>query len=125
MEKNKLKYCKNCNVDIEIEKNTCPQCGGESLGYNIPEMKNTKLAILASIVWAGLGQVYNGEQAKGFVLMITQIILILIAVSSYNLLFILPIGLLLWSAYDAYDTAERLNFVIALDKKSKKQENQR
>ncbi len=125
MEKNKLKYCKNCDIDIEIEKNTCPQCGRESLGYNIPEMKNSKLAILASIVLAGLGQFYTGEQAKGFVLMIAQIILILMTVSSFTLLFILPLGLLLWSAYDAYDTAERLNFVIALDKKSKKQERQR
>lgn len=91
--------------------------GSKVEDYDISEMKNSKLAILASLIWPGLGQVYNSQSTKGFIIIISQIILVLMAISSYNLLMILPAGLLLWSVYDAYQIAERLNFVIAIERK--------
>lgn len=119
MEKNKLKYCKNCEKEIEAKKNICPQCEEKTVDCKLPKMKNSKLAIFLSLLWAGLGQLYNGEKAKGFITIIVQIILFLLVDSSFNFLIIFPLGLLLWSAHDAYNNAERQNFAIALERKMK------
>ncbi len=70
-------------------------------------MKNPGVAAVLSFFVTGLGQIYNGQIAKG-------IILIIVYGISWCLMFVLigfittPI-LWIWGMYDAYRTAERMN----------------
>lgn len=70
-------------------------------------MKNPGLAAVLSFFITGLGQIYNGQIAKG-------IILIIVYGISWALMFVLigfittPI-LWIWGMYDAYKSAERIN----------------
>lgn len=70
-------------------------------------LKDPGLAAVLSFFWAGLGQIYNGQLAKGLILVVVQAI-------NFALLFVL-IGFCfypvvwVWGMYDAYTTAERIN----------------
>ncbi|MBM7837374.1 TM2 domain-containing membrane protein YozV [Alkalihalobacillus xiaoxiensis] len=70
-------------------------------------MKNSGVAAVLSFFISGLGQIYNGQIAKGIVFIIAYAI-------SYLLMFVL-IGFIttpiiwIWGMVDAYKTAERLN----------------
>lgn len=69
--------------------------------------KNPGIAAVLSFVHAGLGQIYNGQIGKGLIIAIAQAV-------NYLLIFVL-IGLVtapilgIYSIYDAYRTAERIN----------------
>lgn len=69
--------------------------------------KNPGLAAVLSFLITGLGQIYNGQLAKG-------IIFIIVYFFSWLLMFVL-IGLIttpilwIWGMYDAYKVAERHN----------------
>lgn len=115
-EKEEKNICENCNAEIMQGKEFCPKCGAILVSTINSEWKNSKLAAAASLLWAGLGQVYNGETAKGFFIIIFQIIFVLMAVASFRLLFILPLIFLAWTVYDAYATAEIMNFITAIDR---------
>lgn len=73
--------------------------------------KNPGLAAVLSFFYMGLGQIYNGEIAKG--------IFFIIAYTVSAILIIILIGLIttpiLWiyGMYDAYKSAERINRDIA------------
>lgn len=73
--------------------------------------KNPGLAAVLSFFWTGLGQIYNGQLAKGIVFMIAYGV-------SFLLIFIL-IGIIttpiLWiyGMYDAYRSAEKINYWTA------------
>lgn len=69
--------------------------------------KNPALAAILSFLINGLGQIYNGEVGKGLIIIGVQIIngllmFILIGFITAPIVFI-------WSIYDAYTTAQRLN----------------
>lgn len=71
-------------------------------------MKDQKLAAILSLLFPGLGQLYNGETEKGILFLISGAILCLIGFA----LFFAFIGtgiLWLWSAADAYHEAGILN----------------
>ena len=73
--------------------------------------KNPGIGAVLSFFWMGLGQIYNGQIAKGIAFMVAY------AVSW--LLMLVVIGLIttpiLWiyGMYDAYKSAEKINFDIA------------
>jgi TM2 domain-containing membrane protein YozV len=73
--------------------------------------KNPGLAAVLSFFWMGLGQIYNGQVAKG-------ILFIICYVTSWLLMFVLigfittPI-LFIWGIIDAYRSAEKINRDIA------------
>lgn len=73
--------------------------------------KNPGLAAVLSFFWMGLGQIYNGQIAKGVAFIIFYTI-------SWLLMFVL-IGLIttpilfIYGMYDAYKSAEKVNFDIA------------
>ncbi|MDE5413095.1 hypothetical protein [Alkalihalobacterium chitinilyticum] len=70
-------------------------------------MKNPGLAAVLSFFCAGLGQVYNGEIAKGIAFIIAYFIsglLMLVLIG-----FITTPILWIWGMVDAYRTAERIN----------------
>jgi TM2 domain-containing membrane protein YozV len=71
------------------------------------QKKNPGVAAVLSFFWAGLGQIYNGQIAKGIVLMIVQVInvllmFVLIGFLTYPLVWLLGI-------VDAYRTAQQDN----------------
>lgn len=115
MKRNK-KICESCGTEIEKTKKFCPNCNNIAGNNSIPSEKNSAVAIATSVLWAGLGQIYNGEKAKGFIIVITQIIFALLALNSFKIFLILPITLSIWSIYDAYRTSEIINFWIAIEK---------
>ncbi|HTW86911.1 MAG TPA: hypothetical protein VMD75_02790 [Candidatus Binataceae bacterium] len=65
------------------------------------------LAAVLSFFWCGLGQIYNGQIAKGIVMLVLYGI-------SWSLMWVIvgfittPI-LWIWGIFDAYRTADRLN----------------
>ncbi|UCC44041.1 MAG: hypothetical protein JSU65_13170 [Candidatus Zixiibacteriota bacterium] len=73
--------------------------------------KNPGIAAVLSFFWMGLGQIYNGQLAKGIVFMVAYGI-------SWLLMFILigfittPI-LFIWGIYDAYKSAVKVNADLA------------
>jgi len=76
-----------------------------------PPYKNPGLAAVLSFFYMGLGQIYNGQIAKGIAFIIAYSVswlLILVVVG----LFTTPI-LFFYGMYDAYKSAEKINFDVA------------
>ena len=76
-------------------------------GIVLQPEKNPGLAVVLSALWCGLGQIYNGEIAKGIIFMIIQIVngllmFVLIGFITYPLMWI-------WGMVDAYKRAESIN----------------
>jgi len=109
----------------------CPHCGKESNedaprfcsgcgarmdgktpagypGYSAPvrEQKNRLISGVCSSVLPGLGQVYNGETAKGFAIFILTCVGL-----TLGLIFLGIPGLIVWlyGIYNAYTTAGKMN----------------
>ena len=73
--------------------------------------KNPGLAAVLSFFWMGLGQIYNGELAKGiFFIIIYSISAVLMII--LNGFLTTPI-LWIWGMYDAYKSAEKINRDLA------------
>lgn len=85
--------------------------------------KRAWLAALLSFIFPGLGQIYNGRILRGiFMAIMYTIVLVLmaattiIAVYYYGMIglvcilgFIIPVFMWLWSIYDAYKKAKKIN----------------
>ena len=76
-----------------------------------PIYKNPGLAAVLSFFWMGLGQIYNGQIAKG--------IAFIVAYSVSFLLMFLLIGfittpiLFIYGIWDAYKSADKINYDLA------------
>jgi len=116
-----MAFCENCGANVNPGDQFCDSCGA-SLGVATmvqkspqPEPavpaktpaagqgeKNPVLAALASFLFSGLGQVYNGNFVKG--------ILIFFGTLIGAMIFTIPgIIVLLYGIYDAYTTAKKMN----------------
>lgn len=94
------KFCPECGKElISPDAEICPNCGVR-IKKN-PE-KSPLLAALCSFIFAGLGQVYNGDVTRGVLIFLGTVI--------GSLFFVIP-GLIVWlyGIYDAYVTAKRMN----------------
>lgn len=69
--------------------------------------KNPALAAILSFLINGLGQIYNGETKKGLIIIGVQIINALLALIIIG--FFTGLIVFVWSIYDAYKTAEKIN----------------
>jgi TM2 domain-containing membrane protein YozV len=70
-------------------------------------MKNSGVAAVLSFFFSGLGQIYNGQIAKGVLFIVIQginllLMFILVGFITYPIVWI-------WGMVDAYKTAERMN----------------
>jgi len=109
--------CPHCGkVSCEESPRFCSGCGARMdgkmppgypgyTGYAAPvrgEQKNPWIAGACSTLLPGLGQVYNGETAKGFALFIMTCV---------GLVILLIPGLIVWlyAMYNAYKTAGKMN----------------
>lgn len=96
-------FCRDCGNVIKERAEICPECGIRQRDpeSSTPE-KSPGLAAVASFLIPGLGQVYNGQIAKGI---ITGAITIVAAITVVGLILALPLWI--WLIYDAYKVAER------------------
>lgn len=72
-----------------------------------PQVKNPTLAAILSFLINGLGQIYNGEVVKGLVIIGVQIVNALLTTIIIG--FVTGFIVFVWSVYDAYKTAEKIN----------------
>jgi TM2 domain-containing membrane protein YozV len=93
--------CRNCGVEIV----TTPQTNAQK--------KNPRIAAVASVVLPGLGQIYTEQTRKGIALVIVAVFLLYVIVAyrtiASELADFLYIVILLYSAYDSYNTAKSIN----------------
>ena len=92
------RFCSGCGARMDGQ----PPAGSAGYSPAPPEQKSATVAGFCSSVLPGLGQVYNGETAKGyaiFVLTLAGLVLLLIP------------GLIVWlyAMYDAYAVAGKMN----------------
>jgi TM2 domain-containing membrane protein YozV len=64
--------------------------------------KNPALACVLSLLWPGIGQIYNGQTGKGIGFIIIAIIAVM------TVLFI-SLPFFIYAAYDSYATAKKIN----------------
>lgn len=110
--KSKNVFCRSCGKSIRSDAEICPHCGvRQKKNVQIDSPKNPGLAAVASFLFAGLGQIYNGEFVKGFVFIAIQILnifLMVILIGFITYLIVWAIGI-----YDAYKSAEKINARMA------------
>ena len=119
-----LNKCPNCGTELKYLGKFCPNCGAnlESISSapqtNAETMvtpnqtvattkKNPFVAAFLSIIFPGIGQLYIGQNNKGgyfIVLAAVSIVLMVLFIG-----FIFYVLFWLWSIFDAYASAEKLN----------------
>lgn len=92
---------------------TAPPTESTTPETNLHKKKNPSIAAVASIVLPGLGQIYTEQTRKGVALVIVAVFLLYVIVTVRNiaseLANVLYLALLLYGAYDAYNTAKMIN----------------
>ncbi len=73
--------------------------------------KSPGLALVLSLIWCGIGQIYNGQTIKGIILLIVYAVFV-----GLSALFVgIPFAFALWiyGMVDALRTAEKINRSLA------------
>ncbi len=106
------RFCSTCGAPVPETAKFCNECGARLPGPVSPGQpepaqdaggqKSTFLALAGSTFVPGLGQVYEGNILRGYLVFLGTIF--------GFFLFIVP-GLVIWlyGIYDAYSTADRMN----------------
>lgn len=78
--------------------------------------KDVMLTAVLSLLGIGLGQIYVGDKRKGFIIMITQVALAILAGPAMFvgktlpvIMYIFIFGIGVWAIYDAISTAKLVN----------------
>ena len=112
-----MAFCENCGAEIKAGDQFCESCGTPVAPApvsappppvagiaqpTVKEEKNPVLAAIASFLFAGLGQVYNGSFGKGLLIFFGTLI--------GSMIFLIPgLIVLVYGIYDAYTTAKKMN----------------
>lgn len=121
-------FCPNCRAENAASANFCKSCGnalavgppasgppplptdrgGTMRGVErslrlSPSGRNPSGALVLSILIPGLGQFYNGDNKKGVVMLLLAIVP---AVLALGIKWYVWLGVLIWSAVDAYRVAD-------------------
>jgi TM2 domain-containing membrane protein YozV/RNA polymerase subunit RPABC4/transcription elongation factor Spt4 len=116
-----IKYCNTCGAQIAQNAEICPKCGSrvftsQPIAQPQPwpaqpapaqQHKNEGLAAVLSVIFIGLGQIYNGQIGKGILFLVVGIvfaalIFFLVGIILYPIFWI-------YNIYDAYSTAKKIN----------------
>lgn len=108
-------FCRNCGAVISEEAEICPDCGVrqrdpprssvESVLDELTEGGNPFVAAGLSLVFPGLGQLYNRELQKAILIMVASLIALASILAFVGL--ILSPAVWLYAIYDAYVVADR------------------
>jgi TM2 domain-containing membrane protein YozV len=96
-------FCPNCGAGLQYkDAEVCPTCGVRIRQAEPERKKEPVLSAVLNFIFAGSGQVYNGELGKGILFLFGTVIGVFI--------FFFP-GLIIWiyGIYDAYTTAVKMN----------------
>lgn len=108
VEQKDTKFCPKCGAEISKTVNACPKCGAKSQSnVTQQEQKSPFIAGILSLIIFGIGQFYNGQPRKGALLFIGGYFISIILIYFFGYLTYIIIAL--FSAYDAYTTAEAIN----------------
>jgi len=101
---------------MDAAAETCPNCGIRIVTTpqtNVKVKKNPRIAAVASVILPGLGQIYTEQTRKAIALIIVAVLLLYVVVAYRNiaseLADFLYIVIVVYSAYDAYNTAKLIN----------------
>jgi TM2 domain-containing membrane protein YozV len=115
-------FCYKCGTQAMADAEWCGHCGANVRAPVTPTPpvyapqphvlvvksgKSAGLAAILSFLWCGLGQIYNGEIAKGVIFVVLHIVSVLAMAILIGWL-TTPV-LWIWGMVDAYRTSERLN----------------
>jgi len=75
----------------------------------MPNQKSSGLAAVMFFFIMGLGQIYNGQIAKGLGLIVAEIVLWTLTLFTLGFAGLILLPLWIWNIYDAYKTAEAIN----------------
>jgi TM2 domain-containing membrane protein YozV len=102
--------CPECSAEISDKSISCVKCGYPiaspitpipvNPNYLIEPQKNPGLAAVLSLIFPGLGQIYNGEIGFGLFMMVLTIFLYFIVIGFF---------VHIWLIFNAYNYAEELN----------------
>lgn len=114
MSERKTKFCQNCGAEIDKNAEICPKCGvrvapppPSVASVQTRERKSPGLAAVLSVIFIGLGQIYNGQIGKGIGFLIIGIVFVALMIVLIG--FILYPLFWIYNIYDAYKTAENMN----------------
>lgn len=116
-----MAFCENCGATIKQGDQFCENCGAATgpasiepkpaqTAQAVPKATSTAgqgekspvLAAIASFLFSGLGQVYNGSFGKGLLIFFGTLI--------GSMFFLIPgLIVLVYGIYDAYTTAKKMN----------------
>lgn len=108
-------FCPDCGMELENNQNFCGSCGTSVSGIvtktntkNVRKRtKNPTLAALLSAFIIGLGQLYNGQWAKAWIIWLIQIMNIMLMFVLIGFFFFAITWI--WSIDDAYKQAGKIN----------------
>lgn len=108
-------FCRDCGAVISDEAEICPDCGVrqrppprssvDSALEDVLDGGNPFVAAVLSMLFPGLGQIYNRELERGILFIVAMLVAF---VSVFALVgFVLVPAVWLYGIYDAYTRAER------------------
>lgn len=102
---NRTKYCPDCGTQLNAGLTVCDACG--SAQPSAGKQKSAGLAVLLSLLLAGLGQVYLGRIGRAVVVFLGAFVFtgFLVAVEAGPLAVLYPVV----AAIDAYVVAGAVN----------------
>lgn len=116
-ESKKYKFCRNCGYKLTGDYKFCPECGYDLSGRvtanrsSVPSVnsgeKNLVLAVILSVIFPGLGQIYLGLNQKGILFIVGYIIsavLILLLIG-----FLLVLVVWIWALVDVVQSTNAIN----------------
>lgn len=116
-ESKKYKFCRNCGYKLTGDYKFCPECGYDLSGKvtanrsSVPSVnsgeKNLVLAVILSVIFPGLGQIYLGLNQKGILFIVGYIIS---AVLIFLLIgFLLVLVVWIWALVDVVQSTNAIN----------------
>ena len=116
-ESKKYKFCRNCGYKLTGDYKFCPECGYDLSGRvtanrsSVPSVnsgeKNLVLAVILSVIFPGLGQIYLGLNQKGILFIVGYIIS---AILIFLLIgFILVFVVWIWALVDVVQSTNAIN----------------
>ncbi len=116
-ESKKYKFCRNCGYELTGDYKFCPECGYDLSGKvtanqsPVPSAnsgeKSLVLAIILSVIFPGLGQIYLGLNQKGILFIVGYIIS---AILIFLLIgFILVFVVWIWALVDVVQSTNAIN----------------
>ena len=97
----KIKICAVCGNQIDVRANVCAHCGAKAI------KKNPIVALALSLLYPGLGQLYNNQNKKGFILIIATIISIILCFVLIGIILVILIWI--YAMCDAAISAKAIN----------------